>query len=53
MTNSVIVKAIQEEFLQNGREQIKTGREVEVHQIIKENNKERIQKYKGLVIKVA
>jgi large subunit ribosomal protein L19 len=53
MTNSVIVKAIQEEFLQNGREQIKTGMEVEVHQIIKENNKERIQKYKGLVIKVA
>jgi large subunit ribosomal protein L19 len=53
MTNSVIIKTIQEEFLQGGREEIKTGMEVEVHQIIKESNKERIQKYKGLVIKVA
>lgn len=53
MTNSVMIKTIQEEFLQSGREEIKTGMEVEVHQIIKEANKERIQKYKGLVIKVA
>jgi len=53
MSNSNIVKAVQTGFLQEGREQIKTGMEVEVHQIIKEGNKERIQKYKGLVIKVA
>jgi large subunit ribosomal protein L19 len=53
MTNSTIVKAIQVPFLQEGREEIRTGMEVEVHQIIKEGNKERIQKYKGLVIKVA
>ena len=53
MTNNTIVKKIQEGFLQEGREEIKTGMEVEVHQIIKENNKERIQKFKGLVIKTA
>ena len=53
MSNSVIVKKVQESFLQEGREQIKTGMEIEVHQIIKEGNKERIQKYKGLVIKTA
>jgi len=53
MSNSHIVKAVQADFLQEGREQIKTGMEVEIHQIIKEGNKERIQKYKGLVIKTA
>ena len=61
MTNSALVKTIQESFLQEGREQIRTGMEVEVHQIIKEVNakdkkgelKERIQKFKGLVIKTA
>ena len=53
MTNNTLVKKIQKEFLQEGREEIKTGMEVEVHQIIKENNKERIQKFKGLVIKTA
>jgi large subunit ribosomal protein L19 len=53
MTNSAMVKAIQLPFLQEGREEIKTGMEIEVHQIIKEGNKERIQKYKGLVIKTA
>jgi len=53
MTNSEMIKKIQSEFLQEGREQIKTGMEVEIHQIIKEGNKERIQRYKGLVIKTA
>jgi len=53
MTNSAMVKAIQLPFLQEGREEIKTGMEIEVHQIIKEGSKERIQKYKGLVIKTA
>jgi large subunit ribosomal protein L19 len=31
----------------------RTGMEVEVHQIIKEGNKERIQKFRGLVIKTS
>lgn len=53
MTNSAIIKAVQAPFIQEGREQIKTGMEVEVHQILKEGNKERIQRFKGLVIKVA
>lgn len=53
MTNSVLVKKIQGEFIQEGRPEIKTGMEVEVHQLIKEGNKERIQKFKGLVIKTA
>ena len=53
MTNSELIKTVQAPFLQEGREQIRTGMEVEVHQIIKEGGKERIQKYKGLVIKTA
>jgi large subunit ribosomal protein L19 len=53
MSNSAIVKTIQESFLQEGREEIKTGMEIEIHQIIKEGSKERIQKFKGLVIKTA
>ncbi len=51
--NSDIIKKVQGEFLQENREEIKTGMEVEVHQIIKEGSKERIQRFKGLVIKVA
>ncbi len=53
MTNSELIKKVQWDFLQEGREQIKTGMEVEVYQIIKEGNKERIQRFKGLVIKTA
>lgn len=53
MTNSELLKKVQAPFMQEGREDIRTGMEVEVHQIIKENNKERIQKFKGLVIKTA
>jgi len=53
MSNSELIKKVQESFLQEWRPEIKTGMEVEVHQIIKEWNKERIQKFKGLVIKTA
>ncbi len=53
MTNSALVNTIQKEYLQENREQIKTGMEVEVYQIIKEWNKERVQRYKGLVISIA
>lgn len=53
MTNSILVKKIQDEFLQKGRDEIKTGMEVDIHQIIKEGDKQRIQKFKGLVIKTA
>jgi large subunit ribosomal protein L19 len=53
MTNSALVKSVQSSFLQEGREEIRTGMEVEVYQIIKEGNKERVQRFKGLVIKTA
>jgi hypothetical protein len=52
MTNVELIKTIQKPFLQEGREQIRTGMEVEIHQIIKEDangkegGKERVQKYK-------
>ena len=52
MSNSYIIKKVQAAFLME-RPTVSTGMEVEVHQIIKEWNKERIQKFKGLVIKTA
>ena len=53
MTNSELLKKIQSGFLQKWRSEIKTGMEVEIYQIIKEWEKERIQRFKWLVIKVA
>jgi len=53
MSNSNLIKKVQESFLQENREEIKTGMEVEVYQILKEGSKERIQRFKGLVIKTA
>jgi len=53
MTNSKLIQAIQAEFLQEWRPEVRTWMEVEIHQIIKEGNKERIQKFKGLIIKTA
>lgn len=53
MTNRQLIDKIQASFVQEGRPQIKTWMEVEVFQLIKEWNKERIQRFKGLVIKTA
>jgi len=53
MTNSELLKKIQAPFVQAWRPEIKTGMEIEVFQIIKEGNKQRLQKFKGLVIKTA
>lgn len=53
MTNVDIVRKAQSSFLQEGRADIRTGMEVEVYQIIKEGGKERIQRFKGIVIKTA
>lgn len=53
MTNSELIKKIQEPFIQADRPEVKTWMEVEVHTKIIEWTKERIQKYKGLVIKTA
>lgn len=46
-----LIQTIQQDSVKDERPEITTGMEVEVHQIIKEGNKERIQKFKGLVIK--
>ena len=46
MTNSELLNKVQAPFIQEGREQIRTGMEVEVYQIIKEGNKERVQNIK-------
>jgi large subunit ribosomal protein L19 len=48
-----LIKAIQQDGVKSDTPVIRTGMEVEVHQIIKEGNKERIQKFRGLVIKTA
>lgn len=53
MTNSELIKKIQAPFIKKWIPEIKTGMEVEVYQIIKEGNKERSQRYKGLVILTA
>lgn len=53
MSNSELIKKIQASFVQEGRPEIKTGMEVEVYQILKEGTKERIQRFKWLVIKTA
>ena len=53
MTNSNLIKNIQASFMQKGRQEIRTGMEVEVYQKIKEWNKERVQRFKGIVIKTA
>jgi large subunit ribosomal protein L19 len=53
MTHSTLVQKIQSEFLQEGRPDLKTGMEVEIYQKIKEGSKERIQRFKGIIIKTA
>jgi large subunit ribosomal protein L19 len=53
MSNAALIKQVQADYIQADRPTIKTGMEVEVYQIIKEGNKERIQRFKGLVIKTA
>lgn len=53
MTNVSLIKKVQESFLQEGREDYRTGMEVEVYQNIKEGNKERVQRFKGIIIKTA
>ena len=53
MTNTNLIKAVQAPFIQEDRPEIKTGYEVEVYQKIKEGNKERIQRFRWIVIKTA
>ena len=53
MSNVDLVNKVQADFIQDGRPTIKTGMEVEIYQKIKEGNKERVQRFKGVVIKTA
>lgn len=53
MTNVDIVRKAQAEFLQKGRPDIRTGMEVEIYQKISEGGKDRVQRFKGIVIKTA
>lgn len=53
MTNVDLIRKIQSEFMQEGREDYRTGMEVEVSQKISEGGKERVQKFKGIIIKTA
>ena len=53
MTNVELIRKVQESFLQEGRDDYRTGMEVEVYQIIKEGGKERIQRFKWIIIKTA
>ena len=51
MSDVTLIKAIQGDTAQKENQpRFETGMEVEVHQIIREGEKERIQKFKGLII---
>lgn len=53
MSNSSLIQQIQADFMKKDLPELRTGMEVEVHQIIKDGDKSRIQKFKGLIIKHA
>ena len=53
MTNAQLIKKVQEPFLKADRVEYKTGMEVEVSQTIREWWKERVQKFKWIIIKTA
>lgn len=50
MSNTTLINAIQASAQKEGAVKYRTGMEVEVHQIIREGEKERIQKFRGLII---
>jgi large subunit ribosomal protein L19 len=51
MSNAALVREIQAPFMKADMPRVCTGMEVEVHQVIKEGEKSRIQKFRGLVIR--
>ncbi len=50
MSDTTLINAIQATVAKDDAPELKTGMEVEVHQIIRDGDKERIQKFKGLII---
>ena len=53
MSNNALLKKLYASQTENELQEFKTGMEVEVSQTIKEWGKERVQKFKGLIIKTA
>ncbi len=47
-----VIKTIEEQFKKHAVVDVRSGDTVNVHQKIKEGNKERVQQFKGLVIRV-
>jgi large subunit ribosomal protein L19 len=50
MSDVTLIQAIQAGAQKEDQARFETGMEVEVHQIIKDGEKERIQKFRGLII---
>ena len=50
MSNSTLVRAIQQPFMAEGRPQVRTGMEVKIAQRITDGDKSRTQIFQGLVI---
>jgi large subunit ribosomal protein L19 len=50
MSDVTLINAIQAGAQKENQPRFETGMEIEVHQIIREGEKERIQKFKGLII---
>lgn len=50
MSNTALIEEIQKASQTITDQKFRTGQEVEVHQIIREGDKERIQKFRGLII---
>jgi large subunit ribosomal protein L19 len=50
MSDTTLIKAIQGDVQKANLPVLETGMEVEVHQIIREGDKERTQKFRGLII---
>jgi len=50
MSDTILLNAIQATVAKDGAVTLETGMEIEVHQIIRDGDKERIQKFRGLII---
>lgn len=53
MSNTTLIQQIQESTHTSSDQKYRTGMEVEVHQIIREGDKERIQKFRGIIIRMS
>ena len=49
--NTELIREVQSSYITKEMPVVRTGMEVEIHQVIKEGSKERTQKFRGLVIR--